>query len=173
MLPTLQTDVWIRSTEDDWRKALATFERQPSRATSSAEFDQQVYFLALDGTTRYGLAEAVKAIVQGALGHAFFPSPPELRMQCDKAMQWHEYERERIWQRERNRLSAPQQIPQTPEGRERVAKAYDEFCAGYVSEATKAEEAERQFIRDKYGMTPERLASIPDRPAPRMGEKAA
>src|SRR5690606_5403817 len=100
MLPTTQQDVWTPATEDDFRRALAMLSRLPARETSSVEFDQMLYFVALKGTTQHGLFEAVTFILRGALGHGFFPSPPELRMQCDKAMEWHTQERERIAHRE-------------------------------------------------------------------------
>lgn len=156
MLPTIHQDVWIRATEDDWRKALALLDRLPSRATSSAAFDQRVYFLALDGTTRFGVEKATVAILQNALGHAFFPSPPELRGQCDKAMEPHEHERERIWQREKSKFPKDSWEPQqqTPEGRARVARAYAEFCKSYEKPAE-----ETTTILD-----PELVAQVPDNP---------
>jgi hypothetical protein len=48
------------------------------------------YMIALDGVTRYSLEKATKLILQGSLGHAFMPSPPELRQQCDRIMQPHQ-----------------------------------------------------------------------------------
>lgn len=141
----------------------------PSRATFSAEFDQQVYFIALDGTTQHGLFEAVKFILRGALGHAFFPSPPELRQQHDKCMEPFERERERIAHREQiereRREHAPSGEP-TPEAKARVAAIYAKFCAGY--ETTKAE--------DTLKLDPELVAQIPDNPKSparqRMGKAA-
>ena len=44
------------------------------------------YYVALEGVSRFAIQTASKAIMRGALGHAFFPSPPELRMQCDEVM---------------------------------------------------------------------------------------
>lgn len=115
--------------------------------------------MALDGVTRHGLSEAVKAILKGALGHAFLPSPPELRMQCDKAMEWHRAERENIRRRERenaefNRQHGGPWKPPTIQEKERAARVYAEFCKGY--EKTSAE--------DTLKLDPELVAQIPDNP---------
>jgi hypothetical protein len=114
-----------------------------------------VYFIALDGTTKHGLAEAVKFILRGALGHAFFPSPPELRMQCDKAMEWHERERERIVRREQiQRERVPARTEPSPQAKARVARAYDEFCQGYEKAATE----------ETFRLDPELVAQVADNP---------
>lgn len=120
--------------------------------------DKAAYYLALDGVTRYGLAEAVKSIMKNGLGHAFFPSPPELRGQCDKAMEYPERERERIRRRE---LEAEAMKSQAGDWREptasekaRVSATYAEFCKGYEKAA-----AEETFMLD-----PELVAQIPDNP---------
>lgn len=129
----------------------------PSRATSSAEFDQQVYFIALDGTTRHGLSEAVKFILRGALGHAFYPSPPELRMQCDKAMEWHEREAERIRRQsdfQKFRKEQDEWRPPTEAEKARSAAVYAQFCKGYEKAATE----------DTFKLDPELVAQIPDNP---------
>lgn len=42
--------------------------------------------MALDGVSVFALQTATKNIMRGVLGHAFFPSPPELRIQCDELM---------------------------------------------------------------------------------------
>lgn len=144
--------------------------RLPSTATSSVEFDQQLYFIALRGTTQYGLFKAVEAILQNALGHAFFPSPPEFRGQCDKAMEWHRQERERIARREQiereRREHAPRGEPY-PQAKERVSAAYAEFCKSY----------EKATSEDTRILDPELVAQVPDNPKSqartRMGRTAA
>lgn len=172
MLPTKRQDVWARATETDMLQALASLAILPSRQADDARFDKAVFFLALDGVTRHGLVMAVKAILQGKLGHGFFPSPPELRLQCDAAMRAHEAERERIWRRERLRREADEFRPvhHSPEERARVAGIMSSFRA---TPAEKAEQAERAEIRAKYGMTPEAIASVPDQPTTwkRVGER--
>lgn len=142
--------------------------RSPSPATFSVEFDQQIYFLALRGTTQHGLFKAVEAILQNALGHTFFPTPQELRGQCDKAMQHHVDMRERIAHREKlARERIPDHPEPTPEARARVSKAYAEFCKSY----------EKQSAEETFRLDPELVAKVPDNPKSmarqRMGKEAA
>lgn len=128
-----------------------------------------MYYLALEGVTRYGLTEAVREIVRGALGHAFFPSPPELRMQCDKAMQWPERQRQRQFRQDRyiqERRENNATVQRSPEAVERQQEAYRKFLAGYADEKVSADEAERAEIRAQYGITDEAVASIADLPIP-------
>lgn len=146
------------------------FSRLPSPASSevSLEFDQHTYFIALRGVTQYGLFKAVEAILQNALGHAFFPSPPELRGQCDKAMQHHVEMRDRIAHREKlARERIPDRPEPTPEARARVSKAYAEFCKSY----------EKAAAEDTFKLDPELVALVPDNPKSfarqRMGKDAA
>lgn len=155
MQPTIHQDVWSPATEDDFKRALAMFVRLPSPPTSSAEFDQQTYFIALRGTTQYGLFKAVEAILQNALGHAFFPSPPELRAQCDKAMEWHVSMRDRIAHREKlEREKPPAWSEPTPEAKARVAALYADFCKSY----------EKQAEQETFKLDPELVAQVPDNP---------
>jgi hypothetical protein len=179
MLPTIQQDVWKPADQDDWRRALALLDRLPSRATSSAEFDQQVYFIALEGTTQYGLFEAVKAVLQGGLGHAFFPSPPELRIQCNEAIKHHVSMRDRVARQEQLRRERPPEVaPLTEEAKERQRQRMERFHAsvddGKAAERAAAVELERADIRARYGMTDEVVAGVRDNPLAkvRMGAKS-
>jgi hypothetical protein len=131
------------------------------------EIDKAAMYLALEGVTKHGLAEAVKFILRGALGHTFFPSPPELRIQCDKAMEWPERERERIRRREQIERERPADRPEpTPDQRRRQQAAYQRFLASYDGGKQSAEEAERAEVRARYGMTPEVLDAMRDQPVP-------
>jgi hypothetical protein len=47
------------------------------------------YEVALEGVSRWALAQATREILQGSLGHAFLPSPPELRREVDRVMAPH------------------------------------------------------------------------------------
>lgn len=164
-LPAQQIDVWSKASHEDQIKALVLLAGMPAREAGDAHVDKAAYYLALDGVTRWGLSEAVKAILQGRLGHAFFPSPPELRMECDKAMEWHEQERQRVIRREQiereRREHAPKAEP-SPEARARVAAAYAKFCAGHDNRKHDAEQADRAEVRTRYGMTPELIDRIAD-----------
>lgn len=128
-----------------------------------------MYYLALDGVTRYGLAEAVKAVAQNKLGHPFFPEPPELRGLCDKAMEWPERQRERQMREERiarERRENSVTVQRTPEATARVKALHAQFHAGYEQDKTSAGETERAEIRARYGITDEAVASIADLPIP-------
>ena len=136
--------------------------------TSSEGLDRAAYYLALEGVTRHGLATAVRKIMQNALGHGFMPSPPELRGQCDKAMEWHEAMAHRIRRRERENEEFNRQfgkpVERSEQGRARVSAAYQRFLSSYENGKTDEEEANRAELRRRYGMTPETLASIKDNP---------
>lgn len=166
MLPAHQQDVWNPATETEKIQALVMLSGLPSRATSAGELDNAAYLTALDGTTRYGLAEAVKAILKGSLGHGFMPSPPELRIEHDKAMRWHEDMAAKIRRREREnegfaRDSSDGWRPPTPEEKARVAALMAEFNASHDAAKNADFEAERAEIRARYGMTDEALAALP------------
>lgn len=158
-LPANRQDVWIKATEMDKTAALASLASLPSRATSSAELSKAGYYVALENVTRYGLSEAVKAILKGSLKHAFFPSPPELRLQCDKAMEWHENMDMRIRRQEReneefNRLHGKPWEPDGPEQKARAARLYADFCKGY----------EQAVTEETFTLDPDLVAKIPDNP---------
>ena len=161
------------ASEQDKLQALASLATLPAQRSYSAEQDEindRAMLHALEGVPRYALMEAVHAVLKGALGHTFFPSPVELRQQCDKAMEPHIRQAERIrvqeiQERERAEYARSRQ-GQTPAARTRVAAAYAKFCAGYTSEKEEAEEVERADIRSHYGMTDELINAIPDQPVP-------
>lgn len=123
-------------------QALTSLAGLPSRQADDAEMDRRMYFVALEGVTRYALGEAVKSIIRGALGHTFFPSPVELRQQCDKAMEPHVRHAQRV------RLSEQQarenaefdrvRAQRTPEAIARQQAAYRRFCERYESEMNPA-----------------------------------
>ena len=162
-------DVWTPASQEDKIKALISLGGLPAREATNQQIDKALYYLALDGVTRYGLAEAVRAVSQNKLGHGFFPSPPELRGLCDKAMEWHEHQREREYREERyirERRENNAIVQRSPEAIVRQQEAYRKFCAGYTSEKQSAEEAERAEIRARYGMTDELIDAIPDQPVP-------
>lgn len=139
----------------------------PAREADSSGVDKAAYYLALDGVTKHGLFEASKAILRGALDHAFFPNPVELRKQCDKAMEHHVRMRDRIALRQRIARETPEEIPPRTEAEKaRVAEIMREFHASEKREQAAKEEAKHAEIRARYGMTPEVLASMKDQPLP-------
>lgn len=174
-LPATATDVWTPATDEDKLKAIAALSSLPSRLPQSLDLAEASYFVALDGVTKYGLAEAVKAILQNALGHAFFPSPPELRGQCDKAMEPHRQAREEAYRREKSLYrEVPRRTgPVTDEERERAKALMARLNASFEKDKQSAQEAERAEVRARYGMTPDILAQLPDAPVTPLSKPAA
>lgn len=124
-----------------------------------------MYFVALEGVTRYALSEAVKAVMRNKLGHTFFPSPVELRKLCDEAQAPHD----RMAQRTRLRDEQAREnaefnrtiASRTPEGIARQQAAYRQYCAAY--ERTKQQEVREDRIGPE--LDPDLLAKVPDAPS--------
>src|SRR5690606_1149663 len=138
-IPAIATDFWEPATDQDKIKALASLNSLPSRHTDAAEISEAGYMVALEGVTRYGLREAVRSILKGGLNHAFFPSPPELRIQCDKAMEWPERQRERQIRAERmeqERREYSVDRKRSPEEIARVKALMEIFHARSATEKT-------------------------------------
>lgn len=128
--------------------------------------DKAMYFVALDGVTRYALSEAVKAVMRNKLGHTFFPSPVELRRLCDEAQRpMHEMAR---------RVAMTQQMAQerdehrriretwTPEARERARAIYDEYCRSHEASKVKGRSTDERFGPP---LDPAVLALVEDAPS--------
>lgn len=121
-----------------------------------------MYHVALDGVSRYALNEAVKAIIRGGLGHTFFPSPVEFRQQCEKAMEPHIRQADRIRRREQQAKDNAEFerviASRTPEAIARQQAAYAAYCEQY--KASKPVSTEPSVVLD-----PEQVAKLPDAPA--------
>lgn len=144
-------------------KVLLLLGALPSREAGSAKIEKAAYYIALDGVSTFGLTRAMEAILQGKHGHTFFPSPAELRMQCDKAMEpiiaaHQKATRERL-QREQAAEFKP--VVHTQAEIVRVNEIYHKFCAGYVTDF-KTEDQLIAEIRAKYD--PDMLDAVPDAP---------
>lgn len=159
MVPALKTDTTTKATEAQVLQALASLAGLPSRQADDAELDRKMYHYALQGVSRYALNEGVKAIIRGALGHTFFPSPVELRQQCDKAMEPHNRQAERIRIREEQETENARfnkvLAQRTPEAMARVSDIYRRYCEQYA--ASKAREESRALMLD-----PDLVANVPD-----------
>jgi hypothetical protein len=170
MVPALKFDTTTPATYEDRIKALVLLGGLPARESNDPHAEKAAYHLALEGVTRYGLQEAVKTILRGSLGHTFFPSPVELRQQCDRAMEWVFQEERRIRHREElfrdRREFEESRASRTPEQIERVKALTAKLKADLEGESDDSEEKRRAFIRAKYGITAEELAKLPDRPLP-------
>lgn len=160
MLPATKTDTTTKATTSQVLQALASLAGLPARQADSEGIDKAAYHIAVEGVTRYALSEAVKAILRGALGHTFFPSPVELRRQCDAAIQpVHDQARRVERQREQARENAEFNrviASRTPGAVARQQEAYRRFCDGY--KATKG--AENGPMLD-----PALVALVPDAPS--------
>lgn len=84
-----------RATEADLDAALAAMADRPPWPTVTADPRsaawRTAYLICIGGDTegsvavaRCDLAEAVRRVQQGALGHPWHPSPPEFRRLCDR-----------------------------------------------------------------------------------------
>ena len=152
---TAQPDKTAKATEADKITALASLAALPSRAANSEAFDRGAYYVALEGVTRYSLAQAVRSILQGSLNHAFFPSPPELRMECNRVMEAHWDEMAKKVRAERLRAERPDDFtPPSAEAKARAAKLYAEFCKAY----------EPIPGSEPMKLDPELVAQVPDNP---------
>jgi hypothetical protein len=151
-------------------KALVLLGGLPARESSDPHAEKAAYHLALEGVTRYGLQEAVKTILRGSLGHTFFPSPVELRQQCDRAMEWVFQEERRIKHREElfrdRREFEESRATRTPDQIERVKALTAKLHETLDGNREDSVEQERAFVRAKYGITAEALGKIPDLPLP-------
>jgi hypothetical protein len=161
-LPAKPLDPWTKATDKEKLATLAALGSLPSRPSSSPELDSAGYFLALDGVTLHGLTTAAKAILQGSLQHAFYPSPSELRMQCDEAMKWHERRAERLRVMERSEADKPAFVPKPDEARAKVASTYQSFCEGYRLAKFGDDRQQREAVRRQYGMTLDAVSKLPD-----------
>lgn len=160
MLPAPRPDLSIQATETQVLQALASLAVLPSRQAEDAELDQDMYRLALRGVSRHGLSQAVSAIMRGALGHTFFPSPVELRQQCElaEAPIRRQAEREaqrRQWARENAQFNQSR-AHRTPEAIARQQAAYKAFCDGYAKDP---------IAQERVYLDPELLAKVPDAPS--------
>lgn len=104
----------------------------PSRVSDTAEIDRQAFIIGQQGVTRGALAEAVKQVLRGALGHGFHPSAPEFRLLCDSIQRKQAEERargedERRQRRENEQRRLQHEKTKTPEARGRVAAMLARF----------------------------------------------
>lgn len=159
-LPTTKTlDVWKLATEGEQIQSLSLLAGLPAREADDVRVDKPAYYIALRGVTSYGLREAVKSILQGGLGHAFFPSPAELRLECDRHMK--SFERQRTREKmladhaRENREFDRIRSERSPESVARVKALYERFCAD--RELGKPEP-------DRVMLDPELVAQVPDAP---------
>lgn len=145
-------------TRQDVALALRELEILPKRAAVDPQREFDSYMIGLQGVRVCDLATAVGAILSDALGHAFYPVPPELRRHCNLALEERATEMAKAARLQRERDERPRAVQHTAQQRARVAELYRRFLES-LRPMTEAEELEA--IRAKYD--PAALDSIPDR----------
>ncbi|TGU99170.1 hypothetical protein EN794_000035 [Mesorhizobium sp. M00.F.Ca.ET.151.01.1.1] len=138
MSSTISTEIVRTATPRDLLVTLAVFNPLPRRSSGNPELEFASFQTALEGrepgkiVVGYtDLVSAARAIMQGALGHGFHPSPVELRMWCDACR---DQRLEEIAKADRRRAADNEQAAyrstgtKSEQGRERVAAAYALFC---------------------------------------------
>lgn len=154
---------------------LSRLKSLPSRTSDTAEIDLLSFEDALEGVLATVLLEAVRQVNQAVLGHAFHPSPPELRMLCDKIQRQISEDRARKAEGERQRRESEQRRLQhektkTPEARARVAAMLARFNQDHEARQAAArsdglaETADQVRDRLKCQIGETAFNSIPDLP---------
>ncbi|WP_288192709.1 DUF1376 domain-containing protein [uncultured Phyllobacterium sp.] len=149
-----------KATQSEMVGALCLLAALPSREADSEQI-KAAYYIALDGVTVFSLMRAVKNILQGKLGHEYFPSPVALRTQCEEVMtsiRAAEY-REMLARKDQLQI-APVSV--TEEDRARAKLIYEEFVKQH--HAIKAQTSFTRDVRPKYD--PALLDKIPDATPP-------
>ena len=162
-------------TADEISMVLSRLKSLPSRTSDTAEIDLLSFEDALEGVSATVLLEAVRQVNQAVLGHAFHPSPPELRMLCDKIQRQISEDRARKAEGERQRRESEQRRLQhektkTPEARARVAAMLARFNQDHEARQAAArsdglaETAEQVRDRLKGQIGETAFNNIPDLP---------
>ena len=85
-LPTIRPDYWAPASRIEKLKFIAAVMLLPHREPVDQSALHALFFAALDGTTKWGLATSLGRIAKGDLGHGFCPSPSEARLLINAVM---------------------------------------------------------------------------------------
>jgi len=160
----LRPEVWVVASHDETIEAMMLLSVLPAREARDPHVNKAAYYLALEGVSAFALKGAVKSILQGSLGHGFFPSPPELRIQCKKVMEPFEWEMERRRRQRQRDSERPPTVIHSEAEKASVARIYASFLASCSPNSQGKSEVEAQQIQARYGITAEALADLPDAP---------
>lgn len=150
-------------TRQDIAGALVSLSPLVKRVALDPEIEFAGYLAGLRSVRYLDLVAAVQAILEGALGHGFFPTPPELRIECNRAFDRRHADDVREARRREmaEQIATRNDLPKrTPEGRERVAKLMREFNMRWEIERTK--EPPLDEVRARLG--DEALRRLPNQP---------
>ncbi len=87
-LPAAQPDICRTATDSEKLTVLTRlFAAYPCRTPSDFRLVRPAYMQALEGVCQWALFAAERRINQNCLGHAFMPSPSELRAEIDRVME--------------------------------------------------------------------------------------
>lgn len=167
-----------KATEQDLLAVLVALEPLPRRSSTLVDVHLEAFRVALEDDVpgsmeveRRDLVVASRRCLQARHGHAFHPSPAELRMMVnavrDERLSIVEQQRHRAAIRAEAAAFAP--VKHDPAEAERVARIYKNFCDRDDRERRGVVPADEEMaaIRAKYSAIA--LAQIPDRPAGNAG----
>ncbi len=127
---TARQDISRQATDAEKLTVLTRFLAvYPCRAPTDFRLMKPAYMQALEGVSQWALFEAERRINQNALGHAFMPSPAELRGVIDRVMK-PVLERERRAAEEARRYAWPEDETPPPDeaARARMRQRYRQHC---------------------------------------------
>jgi hypothetical protein len=161
---TETTGVWQPATDLQKMQALILLAKLPMRSPSDLAVVKAVYLIALEGVAAFGLEQATKAILRGSLGHPFMPSPPELRMECERIM---DSEREAVANAMRQeRLAAEQPPPPPVHSPEEIARQHERMQRFYNQHDEAKADLQKQFPKPdpprKFEPRPRYVVNPPD-----------
>ena len=167
-----------KATEQDLLAVLVALDPLPRRSNTLVDVHLEAFRVALEDDVpgrieveRRDLVVASRRCLQARHGHAFHPSPAELRMMInavrDERLSIVEQERHRAAIREEAAAFGP--VKHDPAEAERVARIYREFCAWDDRERRGVVPADEEMAAIKAKYSAIALAQIPDRPVSDAG----
>lgn len=137
------------------------------------------YKTAIEGIPEWALKEAYRDFVQGRVERPArqmgkLPKADEIAFRARMHVQHEAHEQHQRKMRQEALEASRQQVVKTPEMRARVQEMYERYCneQGGTKAHRDAEELrrEREEVRERYGMTPEAIETVPDRPLGAWGK---
>ncbi|MEQ1941935.1 hypothetical protein ABMA32_05860 [Mesorhizobium sp. VNQ89] len=124
-------DVWALASHQQIVDCMMLLSVLPARPAHDPQLNKAAYYIALEGVSGFALRSAVKRILQGSLGHGFFPSPPDLRLQCNQVMEPYVLEMQRSRRKSRIAEELPREVVHSDAEKQAVARIYTDFLATF------------------------------------------